>query len=303
MAPRPSPKSAPRLLITGETTGSLLAALNGPLADALAGMPLAEHTLLFERLASAMKGNTTAKCALDVAIHRALARPVGGLPSWLGGRRAPVRTDVTLSLSTPEDMGRAAGRRTEEGFDVLKLKVGGTNVETDVARVLTVAEAAPGATLRLDANQGWTPKHALAVLDRLDEEGVAIELLEQPVPSQDLVGLATISRNSLVPVLADESVHSATDVLRLAEAGAADMVNVKLAKCGGLYAARQVVATARACGYEVLIGTMLEPPSAVAAALALASTLPEGRAHDLDAGLWTADPGPLLYAGSKVTFG
>jgi L-alanine-DL-glutamate epimerase-like enolase superfamily enzyme len=98
-----------------------------------------------------------------------------------------------------------------------------------------------------------------------------------------------------VPVLADESVHSARDVLRVAEAQAADLVNLKLAKCGGLRPARDLIATAHACGLEVVVGCMLEPPATVAVAATLASALPPRRGHDLDGGWWSADHSPLRY--------
>lgn len=286
--------------ITGETTGSITAAITGPLAEALEGMALDEHAVIFQRLAGAMRANTTAKCALDLALHEAIARPAGGLRAWLGAPRSSVRTDVTIGLGDPEGMAASARARASEGFDVLKLKVGGDDVDLDVARIAAVASAAPGVTLRVDANQAWTAKHALGVLDRVESMGLRVELLEQPVPAADLAAMAAITARTSIPVMADESVHSASDVVRVAEAGAADIVNVKLAKCGGLDAARGVIATARACGLEVLMGTMLEPATAVAAALSLAATLPTRRAHDLDAGLWTLTSAPLDYQPPNV---
>jgi L-Ala-D/L-Glu epimerase len=282
--------------ITGETTGSICAAMSGPLADAVRGVPLSHHEELFRRLHRAIRANTTAKCAIDLAVHTALALPWKGAAAFLGAAAGPVRTDVTVSLAPAESMAGEAARRAQEGFDVLKLKVGTEDVGADVARIAAVARAVgPDVVLRLDANQGWTAKQALAVLDGLERMGIRPELVEQPVAAHDLAGLAAVARHGFVPVMADESVHSATDVLRLAELGAADLVNVKLAKCGGLRAARDVISTAQACGLEVLIGCMLEPASTVAAAATLALTLPAGRGHDLDAAWWLAPDGSLSY--------
>jgi L-alanine-DL-glutamate epimerase-like enolase superfamily enzyme len=189
-----------------------------------------------------------------------------------------------------------ARARAAEGFDLLKVKVGGDDAAVDRTRVRAVSDAVgPDITLRLDANQGWTAKGALAVLERIERDGVRLELVEQPVAAQDLAGMATVTRHSPIPVLADESVHSARDVVRLAEAGGADLVNVKLAKCGGLRAARDVIATAQACGLGVLVGCMLEPATSVAAAAALARTLPAGLGHDLDAGWWAGVDASLRY--------
>ena len=105
----------------------------------------------------------------------------------------------------------------------------------------------------------------------------------------------------MIPVLADESVHSARDVFRVAEAGAADMINVKLAKCGGLRAARDVIATAHACGLGVLVGCMMEPGPTVAAAAALALTLQGRHAHDLDAAWWSGPDAALSCRPPHVT--
>ncbi|MGC8510008.1 MAG: dipeptide epimerase [Acidimicrobiales bacterium] len=287
--------------ITGETAESIVAAVTGPLAHAIVGLPLAEHDEILVRIAGALFANTTAKCALDLAVHRALAERNGGLAAVLGVPVRPVRTDVTISLASPEAMAAAAAQRSAEGFDILKLKVG-DDVDRDVARVLAVSEVVdPSLRLRLDANQGWSAKQALQVLARLERADVTIDLLEQPVPASDLRGMATVTRHSAVSVLADESVHSARDVLRVAELGAADMVNVKLAKCGGVRAAREVIAVARACGLGVLIGCMLEPASAVAAAATLAMGIDPLRGHDLDAGWWVQSEDEVICTPPLVT--
>lgn len=289
--------------VTGETAGSVVAAVTGPLADAVKGVPLTDHEDLLRRLQRALPGNTTAKCALDLAVHEALgnlvarsanqsgvgAPQLAGIATYLGTGLRPVRTDMTISLDKPETMATEALARTAEGFDVLKLKLGGGGPALEVERVTSVAKAVgPAVALRLDANQAWTPKEALAVLDGLDKAGVRPEFLEQPVPAHDLAGMATVAKHGSVPVLADEAVHSASDVVSVAEAGAAGLVNVKLAKCGGLRAARDVIAVANACGLGVVVGCMLEPASALRAGALLAMTLPASSAHDLDA-LWWVD--------------
>jgi len=269
--------------ITGETSASITAAVTGPLAAAVCGVPLAAHEDLFCRLHAAMARNTTAKCAVDLAVHAALARRVGGWAGLLGVSSGTVATDVTVSLAPPEEMAESARRRVTAGFDVLKLKLGG-DVDADLARVRAVRAAVGGSVgLRLDANQAWSVKDALRVLDRLDAEGIALELVEQPVAAGDLAGMAAVVTRTSVPVLADESVHTVADLVRVAEAGAADLVNVKLAKCGGLRAARDLVAVARAHGLGVVVGCMLEPASAVAVATVLARSTGTSRAHDLDA--------------------
>lgn len=287
---------APTPPITGETAASIEAALLGPLASAVSGLPLEATEVLWQAARRAIAGNTTAKCALDLALHDARRVRQGvALPVLLGTTRRAVRTDVTVSLGDPETMAAHARSRCAEGFEVLKVKVG-IDPEDDVRRVRAVAAAVEGrAALRLDANQGWTWRQAQGVLGALERHGVHLDLVEQPVPAADLRGLARVRATSPWPVLADEAVHGPADVLRVAELGAADAVNVKLAKCGGLRSAMEVVAVARAAGLGVLVGCMLEPPSAVAAAVTLAATVAPDDVHDLDAGRFTGEGGCLRY--------
>lgn len=282
--------------ITGETAASIEAALLGPLATSIVGLPLEETEEIWRAASRAIAGNTTAKCALDLAVHDALSSYRGvSLPRLLGGTGRSVRTDVTVGLATPKAMATAALRRCDEGFEALKLKVGG-DPEEDVRRVRAVASATETrAALRVDANQGWSWRQAQAVLSSLEHHGVTLEWVEQPVVGRDLGGLARVRSASPWPIVADESVHTPIDVLRLIEAEAADAVNVKLAKCGGLRPAADVVALARAAQLDVVVGCMLEPPSAVAAAVALAGAVAPDAVHDLDAGRFTGGSEVLAY--------
>ena len=139
------------------------------------------------------------------------------------------------------------------------------------------------------------------MIDGLAQAGVAVEFVEQPVPAGDLAGLAAVTARSPVPVVADESAHSAADVRRLADAGACDAVNIKLAKCGGLQAGLEMATVARACGLGLLFGSMLESGSGVAAAAVLASRLAADQVHDLDAGWWAETQSGAIYRPPFVT--
>lgn len=117
--------------------------------------------------------------------------------------------------------------------------------------------------------------------------GIDIELVEQPVAADDLRGLAFVRQRSPWPILADESVLTAADVYRVADAATADLVNLTLLKCGGLGPARAVVDTCAETGLGLLVGCMLEPVEAVEAARTFAAVGTSGPlAHDLDAAWW-----------------
>jgi L-alanine-DL-glutamate epimerase-like enolase superfamily enzyme len=282
--------------ITGETNASVEEAVNSVLAPVLIGRDLDDYSVALADTSSALVGNSTAKCGIDVAVHRAVAM-WRGTTLWglFGATPRPVATDVTVSLAAPSDMAAEARRRADEGFGTLKLKVGGP-AALDIERVRAIADAVPAnIVLRLDANQAWTARQALQVIDGLVQAGVAVEFIEQPVAAADLAGLATVTARSPVPVVADESAHSAADVRRLADAGACDAVNIKLAKCGGLQAGLEMAAVASTCGLGLLFGSMLESASGVAATAVLASRLAADQVHDLDAGWWARTESAAVY--------
>jgi L-alanine-DL-glutamate epimerase-like enolase superfamily enzyme len=286
--------ATPATRITGETLDSLEAALSGPLADSVCGVPLDEPDVLLERLQSSAPLHGVARAALDIAVHRLLAACAGTTLTSLLGGAYPVRadTDVTVSADTPASMAAAAMARVGAGFRTLKLKVGGLpDPEAEVARVLAVrAAVTPDVVLRLDANQAWSPTFAVAFLDRLSAVGVDLEFIEQPVLAEDLAGLAWVRERSRYPVMADESIATAADVARVADLAAADLVNIKLAKAGGIRPALAAIETARAAGLPCMLGCLLEMPGNVAAAAALAAGTSWPGAHDLDAGWWVCRP-------------
>ncbi|WP_331772388.1 GNAT family N-acetyltransferase (plasmid) [Embleya sp. NBC_00888] len=283
--------------ITGDTEEAILAAVHGPIANALCRGPRPFGEGL-AAVAAALRGVPSARAAADIALHNLAARRIDpdpggleGLAALFGNRPAPVRTDLTISLDDPPTMAAAAREAVAEGFDTLKLKL--ADPEHDVERVAAVHAGLGGASrtavLRLDANQAWTRDEAVRTLDRIAALDIDIELVEQPVAAGDIDGLAYLRARSPWPVLADESVFTADDVRRVADASAADLVNLKLLKCGGLGPARDVIAACAEAGLGLVVGCMLEPEEGVAAAHALAAAASTGpHAHDLDAGWWTA---------------
>ena len=144
------------------------------------------------------------------------------------------------------------------GYDCLKVKVG-ADPTLDTARLAAVRKAVGrDVCIRIDANQAWTPRQAVRILNEMQDKGLELELVEQPVPAGDLEGLAYVTRHSWVPVLADESVFSPADALRIFQSRAADYINIKLMKCGGLTGALRIAAAAEIYGVECMIGCMLE---------------------------------------------
>ncbi len=280
-------ESSPSKRVTGETQETVVKALD-KFAPKLVGMcPLRiEHDV--ELMDSVVEGSPAAKAAVDMALHDILGKTAGKpLFRLIGGYRTEVLTDLTLSMNDPERMAQDAVEAREKGFKALKVKVG-ADCDEDVERVRLVREAVgKEMRLRVDANQGWTPKRAVEVLTRMVKYDV--QFAEQPVPAEDIEGLAEVRRSSPVPIMADESVHSPEDAMRLIRADAVDLVNIKLMKCGGMLKARKIAAVAEAAGIPCMIGCMGESGIGIAAGTHLAAAIRNIRYADLDSDILLKD--------------
>ena len=181
------------------------------------------------------------------------------------------------------------------GYDTLKVKVG-IDPSLDVARLAAIRQAVgPEVRIRIDANQAWSPKQAVRLLNQMQDKGLDIELVEQPVKAHDYEGLKYVTERSYVPVLADEAVFSVEDALKIVQMQAADLINIKLMKCGGLTNALKIATLAEVCGVECMIGCMLEAKVSVNAAVHLACARKIITRVDLD--------GPVLCSEDPVEGG
>lgn len=272
------------------------------LAAAAAGLALAEF---LAREYPGLTGRPNNVRAGGFRPHASGSGGTGAGPSVGQGR---LRTDMTLSVAGAASLAATARGYAADGFQCLKVKL---NADGDpVERLLAVREAVgPSVVLRVDANQAFSPAAAIAAIRGMQTAGVGLELVEQPVPAGNWAGLAEVRAHVDTPVMADESVWTLEDLDSLLATGAADLVNVKLAKAGGLYPAVQLVCRAREAGVGVLVGCMLESTVGIGAAGALAvaagldRAFPGRSGQDLDGGLWLRSPavdGGPSYAGSEI---
>lgn len=264
-------EAPPTGVITGDTTGGILGALEDHLIKTVVGRNVDD----FEDLMLAVQGcvvhNSSAKAAMDIALWDLFGQlhktPVYQL---LGGSKTQIVTDITISVNSPEEMARDAKDAIDRGYDCLKVKVG-SDPSLDVARLSAIRQTIPKeCLLRIDANQAWSPKEAVKLLNQMQEKGLDIEFVEQPVAAADIDGMLYVTERSYVPVLADESVFSPQDALTIMQRRAADLVNIKLMKCGGLYNGLKIASAAEVYGVECMIGCMLEAKISVNAAVHLA---------------------------------
>ena len=289
-------EAPPTGAITGDTTGAILGALQDHIIKTVVGRDVDDFEDLMQALNKCIVGNTSAKAAMDMALWD-LYGQLYRIPVYklMGGSRKEIITDITISVNDPEEMARDAVDAVRRGYDTLKIKVG-AHPELDVARLTAVRQAIGNDTrIRIDANQGWEPKQAVRLMNQMQEKGLDIEFVEQPVKAHDIDGLKYVTERSYVPVLADESVFSPEDAVRIMQTGAADLVNIKLMKCGGLYNALKIVSAAEVYGVECMIGCMLEAKISVNAAVHLACAKKIITKIDLD--------GPVLCSEDPILGG
>ena len=290
--------------VTGESLAGAEACVEGPLTTVVTGRDVDDLAATCRAVGRAVAGNFGAKAAVDVALHDLAARRRGvSLPVFLGASTHRVGTDVTLAAGEADGLAATARQRVADGFGVLKMKVG-TDASTDVARVSAVrAAVGPDVAIRLDANQGWTPREAVRVISTLEDLDLDVELVEQPVAAADLDGLAWVTARVGTPVMADESVYGVRDLVEVIRRRAADQVNVKLAKCGGLSVGRTLLELAHAHEMGTAVGSMMESHLGVGAAASLAAACGTTLLADLDAAWWSKESpfvGGLTYDGAVV---
>jgi muconate cycloisomerase len=260
-----------------ESVESIKATIDAYLAPALMGVPADRFAAARSRMDAAAKRNNAAKAAIESALFDAVGKTLG-VPAvqLLGGAvRESMPVLWTLASGDPaQEIEEAEKKLAARLHDTFKVKIGAQSAEADLARLRRLAGALAGrAGLIVDANQAWDETTALRCLPVLAELGV--RLVEQPLAAWNLAGMARLRARSTVPLMADECVFSAHDMLDVARAEAADVVSLKLVKHGGLHATRDVAAVAEAAGIGLYGGCLLESSIGAAAHLQVFAGLRE----------------------------
>ena len=273
--------AAPDERVTGETASQVLDVLKENAPPLLIGADPLLISRLLESIRAPLSANPSARAAVDMALYDILGK-TAGLPLWqiLGGYRDSIRTCITIGIQSVDLTVAMAKDRVLQGFTSLKIK-GGVDIEEDIERVLRVREAVGSDIgLRFDANQGFSVEESIAFVEATAT--AELDLIEQPVNSTQLEGLARVTRRVPIPVMADESLMSLRDAFRLARGEMVDMVNIKLMKVGGISEALQINAVARSAGLESMVGCMDESGLSIAAGLHFALSRPNVQYADLD---------------------
>lgn len=292
--------ASPTAVITGDINESIIGVINNYIAPAIIGMDIEELEPIMKKIQAAAVHNPSAKAAVDIAIYDIFGKRYNiPLYKLFGGSGNVIESDITISLNSPGEMASDAVNYVDKGYTTLKIKVG-LDGRLDIKRIKAIRDAIGNSVkLRLDANQGWSPKEAITTIRYMEDSGLNLELIEQPVKARDIDGLKQVTQNVATPIMADESLFSPYDCFMLLKNRAVDILNIKLMKCGGFHNALKINAIAESCGIECMVGCMIESKIGVVAAAHLAGGKLNITGADLDAIDLIADE--PIYGGVELS--
>lgn len=267
-------ESVPLVAEFGEPAEGIKGIIDSYFAPALIGMDPLDLEGIFDKMERTAKGHLFAKSGIDFALHDLIGK-VLGVPTYrfLGGQvREAVPLTWVIGITDPSTAREDAMKYVSLGYRTLKLKA-----DKDYARTISALESIRDAigwdvAIRVDANQAWSVWEAVAAIRYM--ERFDLELVEQPVHAEDFEGMARVRASVGVPIMIDEGVRTLNDAIRCATMRCADLVNLKIAKMGGIFYSRKIAAIAEGAGLECVVGSMLEGVIGTCAGAHLAVSCP-----------------------------
>lgn len=238
-----------------ESIEQTLAALETVFGPLVVGLDPSNIHRLLGKIDAAAPNFLDAKAAIEMACVDLTARSLGiPVHTYLGGAvRDTLHFNAWIGILPPDKAAAETAGWQKRGFRSAKIKVGG-GIEADRDRVRAVREAVgPDFAIRIDANAGYDADTSIRLARLLAP--FDLQLFEQPVPADDIAGMVRVRRESAgIPIMADESVLDHASLIRIIQAGAADIVKVKIMKQGGLFNTRRMISTAQAAGIRCVLG-------------------------------------------------
>ncbi|MGV8171869.1 MAG: mandelate racemase/muconate lactonizing enzyme family protein [Candidatus Woesearchaeota archaeon] len=241
---------------SGETQESAIGAINFVKSRIIGKSPFQIESIM-RKCDESIYGAFSAKCGIDMALYdivgKKLQVPVYEL---LGGNNYDVKVNGVVGMTSLENTIKKTDELVEEGYEYIKVKTG-LDISDDEKRIARIREKYPSAKIFIDVNQGWGYcKKALENIRILEK--YALSWIEQPINSKDTDGLKELKDKSGIAIMADESLYSYQDALRMAKDRTADMFNIKLAKSGGMFYGSRIKSIADAANIPCMLGSMIE---------------------------------------------
>lgn len=273
--------AAPDEGVSGETASTVLRVSQEIIEPYIHGQDPLRIAFHISQLAPQLLKHPSALAMIDIALHDLLGH-IARLPLYqiLGGFRDSIKTSITIGILSTSRTVEKAVEFKKQGFKTIKIK-GGQDVRMDIDRILKVRETiGPDIEIRFDANQGYSVEESFRFIKAT--RSANLEMVEQPTPRGKPGLMGRVTKQTKIPIMADESLMSLRDAFKLAQGEVMDMVNIKLMKVGGINEAIQINGVARAAGLEAMVGCMDEAALGIAAGLHFALSRPNVAYADLD---------------------
>lgn len=261
-------------VVYGYDQHELVWIVNQYLGPAVLGMDVNDIEAILARMDMVLPKNLMAKAGVEIACQDARAKALGvSLSQVIGGSlRNPVEAIEAIDIVPLEEASRMAARYVENGFRYIKIKVG-LDWKEDVERVRVVRETVgPEIQIRVDGNQGYDRAFAMKACQAMEQ--FDLQWIEQPLPDWDLEGLSLLAEAIWTPIAVDESIYTIHDVYKVVKAKAADVINIKVSKCGGIFPSLKIAHAAISMGVPCFLGGCIETGVGAAAALQFGACAP-----------------------------
>lgn len=274
--------ASPDTEVTGETIESVYTILKKELTKDFFNLDIDDWRKYHEKIKKVFHSFPSAQAAVEEAVLNIFCkRHKIRMQDLFGKYRKKCRTMVTVGIENKDGTISEVKERLLEGFKIIKLKCG-LDIKSDIERIQAVGKILPDdCEIILDANQGYSLNDAKHLLESLKNE--KISLIEQPVKSDDFEGLKKLNMLKIIPIVADESIVTVDDAIKLIKGDYVSGVNIKLMKCGGPLDFVEIYNLAKSLNKIVVIGCMYESNISLTTAASLALALPIDY-MDLDSG-------------------
>ncbi|CAM3430616.1 MULTISPECIES: mandelate racemase/muconate lactonizing enzyme family protein [Zobellia] len=272
--------AAPDKLVTGEHPAEVESALKDIIIPHLKGKDPFTYARVLMEIKAALPKKSASLAMVDMALHDLISKKADvPLYRFLGGYRLSIPTSITIGILPLEETLKQARDFVDQGFTILKIK-GGHNLAEDIEKMTLLHEKFPEVTFRFDGNQGYSVVDSVAFVKATSQIG--IEIFEQPTKQEKEERLGEVIDQIDIPLMADESLKTLTDVFRLAQNERVDMVNIKLMKVGGIFEGTRINSVAKSANIETMVGCNDECALGISAGLHFALSRPNINYADLD---------------------
>jgi len=257
----------------GESLDSVNSTIRNIFTPLLIGKDPFRIQYIYDLMEAASTRTPCAKTGVDMALYdimgKAVNQPVHNLIGGLVFEKIPIA--IEIGMRSPEEMAEEAADWVRRGLTVVKIKAGHGGIEEDLRRIKAIRDAVGDEVkLRVDPNTHWTVAESKRACKYLS--GLNFEYLEQPIPAWNLDGMAEIRSQTGVAINADEAAFTVYDVMELSRRKAADVINMKVPKVGGILQAKKVAAVADAVGMGCMLGAEGEVAVCIAAKAHIAAS-------------------------------